>query len=86
MNTREDSCHVICGTPTVLQNVETQLTSSVYIRVEHLADKFHTRRLVRVLLLKVHHQAECAILKRCIGGANDDGIPRKENETFVLND
>lgn len=45
--------------------------------MKHLADELDTRGLVGVLFLKVHHQAECAILEGSIGGADNDGIPAK---------
>lgn len=75
LNTRQDSSHIVCRAPAVLKNIEAKLAGSIDIGVEHLADEFDTRWLVGILFLKVHHQAECAILEWGIGGADDDGIP-----------
>jgi hypothetical protein len=75
LDTRQDSSHIVCGAPAVLENIETKLAGPVDVRVEHLADKLDTRGLVGVLFLEVHHQAECTILKGSIGGTNNDGIP-----------
>ena len=75
MNTSKDGRHIVCGAPSVLKNVEAELTGSIHIWMEHLADKLHTGRLVGVLFFKIHDQAECAIFERRVGGADDDGIP-----------
>jgi hypothetical protein len=75
LDTRQDSSHIVCGAPPVLENIEAKLAGSIDIGVEHLTDEFDTRWFVGILFLKVHHQAKCAILERGIGGADDDGIP-----------
>jgi hypothetical protein len=43
--------------------------------MEHLANELDARGLVGILLLEVHHQAECTILEGSVGGADNDGIP-----------
>ena len=75
LNAGKNSRHVVCRTPAVLENVETEFAGGVNIRVEHLADELDRRRLVGILLLKVHYEAEGAIFERCIGGTDDNGIP-----------
>jgi hypothetical protein len=52
--------------------------------MEHLANKFDTWRLVGVLFLEMHDQAECTIFERGIGGANDDGIPGEEYVSYSI--
>lgn len=80
LDTRQDGSHIVCGAPAVLENIETKLASSIYVRVEHLADELDAWRLVGILLLEVHHQAECTILKGSVGGADDDGIPATSSD------
>ena len=55
LNARQNRSHVICRTPSVLQDIQTQLSGSVDIRVKHLADEFDARWFIRILLLKVHN-------------------------------
>jgi hypothetical protein len=76
LNTSQDGRHVIGRAPAVLQDIKAKLPRTIDIRMEHLADKLDTWRLVGVLFLEMHDQAECTIFERGIGGANDDGIPR----------
>lgn len=76
LDTSEDGGHIVCRAPSVLENVKAQLASTVNVGVEHLADEFDTWRLVRILLLEVHHQAEGSILEGSVGRANNDGIPK----------
>ena len=75
MNGSEDCGNVICWTPPILQNVQTQLTGAVDIWVKHLADELDAGRLVRIRFLKVHHEAKGAVLEGCIGGSDNDGVP-----------
>lgn len=75
LNACQDSCHIVCGAPAVLENIETKLASAIHVGVEHLADKLDARWLIGVLFFKVHHQAEGTILEGSIGGADNDGIP-----------
>ena len=71
----QDCCHVVRRAPTVLQNIQTQLSSSVHIWVELLTNEFYAWRLVWVLLFEVHHQTECSILKGSIRRPNNNCIP-----------
>lgn len=43
--------------------------------MKHLADEFDLRGLIRILLFKLHHQSEGAVLERCIGRPDDNGVP-----------
>lgn len=40
-----------------------------------MADELDSRRLIRVLLFKLHHKPECSILKWRVRGSDDDGVP-----------
>ena len=71
----QDGRDIVRRAPPVLQNVEAELARRVHVGVEHLTDELDRGRLVGVLLLKVHHQSESAVLKRGIGRSNDDGVP-----------
>jgi hypothetical protein len=75
LNARKDRCHIVRRAPTVLQNVEAELSGRVDIRVKHLADELDRRRFVRVLLFEMHHQPKCTIFKRGVRRADDDRIP-----------
>lgn len=75
LDTRQNGSHVICWAPSVLQDIEAELAGAVDIGVKHLADKFDAGRLVGVLFLEVHHQAEGSIFERRVGRADNDGIP-----------
>lgn len=43
--------------------------------MEHLADKFDGRRLIRVLLFELHYQPKCSIFEGGVSGTDDYGIP-----------
>jgi len=75
LNAGQDSCHVICRTPSILQNIQAEFSSTIDVWVKHLADELHTGRLVGVLFFEVHDKAEGAILKGSVCWADDDGIP-----------
>lgn len=78
LDASQDSSNIVRRTPSVLQNVQAQLAGGVYVGVEHLADELDLRRLVGVLLFKLHDESECAIFKRCICRAYDYGVPREK--------
>lgn len=75
LDTGKNSRDVVCGTPAVLEDIETEFAGGVNIGVEHLADELDRRRLIGILLLKMHHQAEGAIFEGRIGGSDDHGVP-----------
>jgi hypothetical protein len=75
LNGSENCSNVIRWAPTVLQNVQTQLTGAVNIWMKHLADELDARRLVRIRLFKVHHEAKGAVLEGRVCWSNDDGVP-----------
>lgn len=71
----QNSGYIVRWTPSVLQDIQAELTRAVYVWVKHLADELDARRLVWVCLLKVHHQPERPILKRCICRSDDYSVP-----------
>lgn len=75
LNTRENSCYVVCRAPSVLQDIQAKLSRGINVRVEHLADELDCWRLVGVLLLELHHQSKCSIFERCVCRTNNDGVP-----------
>lgn len=81
LDTRQDSRHIICRTPSVLQNVQAQLSRSIDIGVEHLADKLDRRRLVWILFLKMHYKSKGAVFEWGFRWANDDGVPAQDINT-----
>lgn len=75
LNACENCGHIVSGTPAVLQDVQAKLSGGVNVGVEHLANKFDTWRLIRILLLKMHYQTKRAIFEGCICRPYDDSIP-----------
>ena len=75
LNACKNGGHIVSGTPAVLQDVQAKFSGGVNVGVEHLAYKFDTWRLVRILLLEMHDQAKRAIFEGCICRAYDDSIP-----------
>ena len=71
----QHSCDVVCGAPSVLQDIETQFARGIDVRVEHLTDELDGGRLVGVLLLEVHDESEGSIFKGSVRGSYYDGIP-----------
>lgn len=71
----QDSGDIVGGAPSVLKDIQAQLACGIDVGVEHLADELDGRRLVRILLLEMHHESESAVLKWRVGGSDDDGIP-----------
>lgn len=55
LNAGEYSRYIVRRAPTVLENVQTELSCAVDVGVEHLADEFDAWWLVRVLFLEMHH-------------------------------
>ena len=52
--------------------------------MEHLADEFDTRGLVRVLLLEMHHEAKRAIFEGCICWSYNDCVPLKSVSLAII--
>ena len=77
LDARQHRGTVVCGTPPILQNVQTQLARGVDVGVEHLADELDGGRLVRILLLEMHHESESAILEGRVGGSDNDSVPER---------
>ena len=61
-----------------MKDVKAQFAGPVDIGMKHLADEFHSRWLVRVLLLELHYKAKGSILEGSISRSNNDGIPNGE--------
>lgn len=66
---------IVGRAPPVLENIQTELAGGVDIGMEHLADKFHPGRFIRILFLEMHHKPEGTILKGCVHWPNDHSIP-----------
>lgn len=77
LNARKNGRHIVGGAPAILQDIETQLARAIDVGVKHLANEFHSGRFVGILFFEMHDQTECAIFKRRISRANDDGIPTR---------
>lgn len=75
LNTCQDRCHIVCGAPSVLEDIQTKLARAVDVGVEHLTDELDSRWLIRILLLEVHDEAEGAIFERGVCGPNDNSVP-----------
>jgi hypothetical protein len=58
-----------------LQDVQTQLSRTVDVGMEHLTDELDTWRFIGVLLLKMHDEPESAIFERGICGTDNDSVP-----------
>lgn len=67
MDTSKNRCHVVRGTPAVLEDVKTEFTIRINIGVEHFAQKFHTGGLVGVRFVERQKQLEGTILKGRVG-------------------
>ena len=75
LNTGQNSSNIIRRTPPILQYIQAQLPRAIDIRMEHLADELHSRRLVGVLFLEVHDEAESAVFEGCVRGADYYCVP-----------
>lgn len=75
LDTRQDCRHIIRRAPSVLQNVQAQLTGGVYVWMEHLTDELDCGWLVWILLLKVHNQSKGAVFEGSVRGSDDHSIP-----------
>ena len=78
LNTSEDRCDIVCRAPSVLEDIEAQFPIRIDIRMEHLAQKFHSRGFVGVRFVKGQQEFECAILEwriRC--GISDRGAKKR---------
>lgn len=75
LDTRQDCRHIVRWAPSVLQNVQAQLTGGVYVWMEHLANELDCRWLVWILLLKVHNKSKGTVFKGSVRGSDDHSIP-----------
>ena len=77
LDTGQDGGDIVGGAPSILEDIETELAGGIDVGMEHLADEFHGRWLVRILFLEMHHEPEGSILERRVGGANNDRVPAR---------
>lgn len=84
LNAGQDGRNIIRRTPSVLEDVQAELSRSVDVRVEHLADELDAGRFVGVLLFEMHDKAKGAILERGVRWADDDGVPLSRNSISIL--
>lgn len=75
LNTCQNRRNVVRRRPSVLQNVQTQLSRAIYVRMKHLTYELDARRLVRVGFFEMHDKAEGAVFKWCIRRTYNDCIP-----------
>jgi hypothetical protein len=74
----KNSGNIICRTPSVLEDIQAQFPCRVYVRVEHLTDEFHKRRLIRILLFELHNESESAVFEWGVCGSDNDSVPDGE--------
>jgi len=53
LNTRQNRRDIISRTPPILQDIQTQLSVRVHVRVKHLREEFDGRRFVRVGFVEI---------------------------------
>ena len=53
LNTRQNRRYIISRAPPVLQDIQTQLSVRVHVRVKHLREEFDGRRFVRVGFVEI---------------------------------
>lgn len=75
LNTGQYGSDIVCRTPPILQYIQAQFARVVYIWMKHLTDELDPRRLIRVLLLKMHDQSKSAVFKRRVRRPDDNGVP-----------
>jgi len=71
----QDCRHIVCRTPSILQDIQAQFARGVYVGMEHWADELDGRWFVWILFLEMHHQPKGPIFKRGVRGSDDHGIP-----------
>lgn len=84
LNASQDSSDVISRTPSILQNIQAELSGRVNVRVEHLADEFDPRRFIGVSFLEMHYQSKGSIFKGCVCGADDHSIPIQTISSYPI--
>lgn len=75
LNTGQYSRYVINGRPLVLQDIQTDLTIVVDVRMEHFCQKSNLWRLVRIIFRKLEHQFEGSTLPWRVVGSKDNSLP-----------
>ena len=75
LNTCKDCSNVVCWTPPILQNVQTQFTCAIDIWMKHLANELDSWRFIGVCLLEMHHKSKGAVFVRSISRPDDHSVP-----------
>lgn len=75
LNTCQNSRNIVCRTPPVLQNIQTQLSSCINIRMKHLANELDGGGLVWILFLEGHDKSKSSIFKGSVCRTDNDGVP-----------
>lgn len=75
LNARQHGGDVVCGTPAILKDVKAEFARGIDIGMEHLTNKLDGGRLIRILLLEMHHEAKSSIFERSVRGSYYYGIP-----------
>lgn len=81
LNTGQYGSDIVCRTPPILQYIQAQLARVVYVWMKHPTDELDPRRLIRVLLLKMHDQSKSAVFKWRVHRPDDDGVPISHTRT-----
>jgi len=63
LDARQDCSDVVCGRPSVLQDVKAELAVCVHIRVEHAREELDGRRLVGVRFVEGQEELEGTIFE-----------------------
>ena len=84
LNTRQDSCHIVCWGPSILQNIQTKLSRRIHIWMKHLADELNRRWFLWVLFFEMHNESEGSILKGGVGWSDNDSVPGEGTSTSLL--
>ena len=61
LDARQHGGNVVCGTPSVLEDIETELAGGVVVWVEHLADELDDQTVERAR-------------RRCASGARNESV------------
>lgn len=80
LNTSQNSSNIIRRTPSILQDIQTQLSRAIDVGMEHLAYEFDCWWFIGVLFFELHDEAECAVFKGSVCWADDYGVPVNKQE------
>ena len=66
LNAGQDSCNVVGGTPSILQNVEAQLAICIDIGMKHSREEFDGGGFIGVTFVECKSELERPILEWCV--------------------